>query len=460
VLSDHRYFDPYPPKKDFAIELYYLVKNAPIISPHGHVNPALFSLPDYHFPNPSALLIQSDHYILRMLYSQGIPYDTLLSPKDPYKVWETFCGNFHLFRGTPSGMWISHELEMVFGITEKLSLQTSKKIYQQIEANLFTEDFTPRKLFTRFNIKVLATTDAAADPLHHHQAIRQSGWEGQIIPTFRPDELMDLQSINWLEKINELSALSGVTIHRFPDFIHALEQRREVFKTMGAKAIDVGVFSPRTNKLSALEVDRIFERALKGRATSQDGDQFTAHMLYEMARMCCEDGLVMQIHPGVFRNHNPGVYQRFGADRGFDIPVRTEFTQNLHPMLADFGNHRNFHLILFTLDESAYSRELAPLAGAYPSVKLGPPWWFLDSWNGMQRYFKRVMETAGLHNTAGFNDDTRAFLSIPARHDVWRRASADWLADVWIRGLVDESEAREMIWELAIGLSRKAYKLS
>lgn len=458
MLPDDRCFDPNPDQKKLAMELYLFVRDAPIISPHGHVDPSLFSQPDYHFPNPAALLFQSDHYILRMLYSQGISYDILLSKVDPYQAWKAFAENFYLFRGTPSGTWINHELDMVFGITEKLNRDTARSIYEQIDTQLSSENFTPRNLFEKFNIEVLATTNAATDPLLNHQAIKSSGWNGRVIPTFRPNDLLSIASTDWTDKIDQLSKLTDKNINNYYKFIEAVEDRRAAFKALGATAVDIGITIPRAISLYKSEIERIFDTALKGVATRDDEIQFSAHMLYEMARMSSEDGLVMQIHPGIFRNHNPQVYEQYGPDMGFDIPIAVEFTRNLHPILAEFGNHPNFNLILFTVDESTYSRELAPLAGAYPSVKLGPPWWFLDSWNGMARYFEMVMETAGIYNTAGFNDDTRAFLSIPARHDLWRRASANWLAGLLVRKMIDREDAEEMIQALAVGLAKSAYK--
>jgi glucuronate isomerase len=460
MLSKDRYFDPNPDQKALAIRLYELVRSLPIVSPHGHVDPAIFSQADYHFPNPAAILLQSNHYILRMLYAHGIDYDTILSKEQPQKAWQEFAENFHLFQGTPSGLWIAHELELVFGITDKVNRENAVRIYDQIESRLSSDEFTPRNLFKEFKIEILATTDSAIDTLAHHQAIRESGWDGKIIPTFRADDLFQINDDGWREKVKKISQKTGVEICRFPDFIMAVEQRREDFKRLGATAIDVSVPMPSTTRLSSFEINRIFDSALKGQATSKDKALFTAHMLYELARMSCDDGLVMQIHSGIYRDHNPQVYYLFGKDMGFDIPIGVEFTRNLQVLLRDFGNHPNLHLILFTLDESTYSRELAPLAGAYPSIKIGPPWWFLDSWNGMKRYFDAVMETAGIYNTAGFNDDTRAFLSIPARHDVWRRASANWLAGLLVRGLLDESDAEVLIFDLATGLAKAAYQFS
>ena len=459
MLAPDRLFDPEPSLKTAAINLYALVQNLPIVSPHGHVDPSLFSAPDRSFGNPVELLVQPDHYVLRMLYSQGLPYEKFLAKENPRDIWRLFAKNFYLFRGTPSGLWLTHELEAVFGVTEKLGTATADLIYDRIEEALATPAYSPRSLFERLNIEILATTDSAFDTLEHHQAIRLSDWKGHIVPTLRPDAVVNLEAPGWHENINRLSASSGVDIKDFPSFIHALEQRRSFFKSMGATATDSGVVNPATEFLSPSEADTIFQRALKNATSPSDAQRFTAHMLTEMARMSTEDGLVMQIHPGVYRNHNPEVFARYGADRGFDIPISTEFTNNLHPLLERFGNHPNFSLLLFTLDETTYARELAPLAGAYPSVKLGPPWWFDDSWNGMRRFFDQVMEIAGLYNTAGFNDDTRAFLSIPARHDVWRRASANWVAGLLVRGVIDRQEAESLVVDLAVGLAKKAYKL-
>jgi glucuronate isomerase len=459
MLAADRLFDPDPSQKTAAIDLYTIVKDLPIISPHGHVDPSLFSKPDQRFGNPAELLIQPDHYVLRMLASQGIPYEQLLSNENPRQVWQFFAENFHLFRGTPSGMWLAHELESVFGVQEKLGPGTAIQIYDQIAAALKTPAFSPRALFERFHIEVLATTDGASDTLEHHQAVRRSGWLGRIIPTFRPDGVTNLNTPAWRQNIEALSAASGVDISSFSSFIAALEQRRDYFRSLGATATDTAAFTPDSTPLDAGKAEKIFQGALRGHVSPAEAARFTAHMLFEMARMSAEDGLVMQLHPGAYRNHNMQVFSRFGADRGFDIPVLTEYTRSLLPLLEQFGHHPNFSLILFTLDETTYARELAPLAGAYPAIKLGPPWWFHDSWNGMRRYFDQVMETAGMYNTAGFNDDTRAFLSIPARHDVWRRAASNWLAGLLVRKVIDRQEAETMVVDLAVRLARKAYRL-
>jgi glucuronate isomerase len=459
MQKDYRFFDPNPPQMMVAQDLYAQAKDLPIISPHGHVDPALFSEPDKHFVNPIELLLQFDHYLLRMLYSQGIAYEDLVDQRDPLGVWQIFADHFYLFRGTPSGSWLTHTLETQFGIREKLTSENASEIYEKIQSALITPEFTPRNLFKRMKIEVLATTDPAYDNLHHHHKLRASGWQGRIIPTFRPDDLIDLLANDWQANVKRLSQVSKIEVRDFQSFIHALEVQRRFFQELGGTAIDCGVISPRVEKLTPQAIEQIFHRGLLGKADQDDSRQFTAHMLYEMARMSVEDGMVMQLHAGVCRNHNPLVFEQFGPDRGFDIPVRTEFTRNLQPLLAAFGNHPNFTLILFTLDESTYGRELAPLAGAYPAVKLGPPWWFNDSWEGMRRYFEQVMETAGIYNTVGFNDDTRAFLSIPARHDLWRRACANWLADLCTREMIDRADAEMMMTAMTIDLAKQAYRL-
>jgi glucuronate isomerase len=348
----------------------------------------------------------------------------------------------------------------IFDVDEKPSASNADRLFDSVSDKLSSPEFSPRRLFERFHIEVLATTDAATDTLEHHQAIRASGWHGRIIPTFRPDAVVNLDAPNWQGDIKTLGEVCGIDIVDFDSYLRALESRRDFFRSMGATATDHAALTPATVELSLVEADSIFQRALKGQSTPEDAVRFTAHMLMEMARMSIDDGLVMQLHPGSLRNHNAQIFRRFGTDKGADIPIQTEYTRNLHPLLNKYGNNPRLTLILFTLDETTYSRELAPLAGHYPALKLGPPWWFFDSLNGMTRYFDQIMETAGLYNTAGFNDDTRAFCSIPARHDVWRRASANWLAGLVARHIIDLTDAREMMTELTINLAKRAYHLN
>jgi len=467
ILAPDRYFDPDPNQRRIARDLYESVASLPLICPHGHVDPKLFANEQASFGTPVDLLILPDHYVVRMLYSQGISLESLgvsrldgrPVEKDHRKIWQIFAENFYLFRGTPSGLWLTEELRDLFGVEEKLNGGSARKIYDQIESQLGKPEFHPRALFERFNIEVLCTTDPATDPLLSHQAIRKSGWKGRIIPTFRPDGVFNILIPGWKENIQKLGALSGITVDSYPKFIAALENRRAFFKEMGAKATDHSALTPRTEELSPEEARRLFAEALKGRTSQEDAARFVAHMLMECARMSIEDGLVMQIHPGSLRNHNPQVFNLFGPDRGCDIPIQTEYTRNLKPLLNKYGNHPGFTFIVFTLDEAAYGRELAPLAGHYPAMRLGPPWWFFDSINGMTRFRMETTETAGLYNTVGFNDDTRAFPSIPARHDLFRRVDANWIAGLVVRGIVDLEDAREMIQDTAYRLPKKAYRL-
>jgi glucuronate isomerase len=466
-LPDDRYFGPDPRQKEIAQHLYSQVANLPLICPHGHVDPRMFADPDYSFGTPTELLIIPDHYVFRLLYSQGIPLEKLGIPRcnggkvetDHRRIWQTFAENFYLFRGTPTGLWLNRELASVFGVTEKLTAASAQRIYDQIATQLARPEFRPRRLFERFNIEVLATTDTATDPLLHHQVIRASGWPGRIVPTFRPDGVVNLDAPGWRQNIAALSSLTGREVNSYRTFIQALENRRAFFQSLGATATDHAAQTAYTEELTDAEAEAIFQRALRGTATAEDATRFTGHMIIESARMSIEDGLVMQFHVSSFRNHNPLIFQRFGPDKGADIPVQGEFTRNLRPLLAKYGNDPRLTLILFTLDEATYSRELAPLAGHYPAVKLGPPWWFHDSINGMMRYRQQIVETAGLYNTVGFNDDTRAFPSIPARHDLWRRVDANWIAGLVVCGIVDMDDAEEMMQDTAYRLAKRAYKL-
>ncbi|NOZ72162.1 MAG: glucuronate isomerase [Chloroflexi bacterium] len=467
-LSPDRFFSSEPSQRRVARMLYESIAHLPLICPHGHVDPRLFADPDYSFGDPTEVLIIPDHYVFRMLYSQGIPLEALGIPRrdggpvesNHRRIWQTFADHFYLFRGTPTGVWLAAEFSEVFGIKEKLTSETAQDIYDQIKEKLATPEFRPRVLFERFNIEVLTTTDAATDTLEHHQAIRDSGWKGDIRPTFRPDTVVNIDTPGWQDNIARLSQVSGVDIRDYSSYIQALEQRRTFFKAMGATATDHAADTAYTAALTAAEADRILHRALRGKADTHDARRFTGHMIMEMARMSLEDGLVMQFHVGSFRNHNQAIYEAFGPDKGCDIPVQSEFTRNLRPLLNKYGNDPRLTFIVFTLDESAYSRELAPLAGHYPAMRLGPPWWFFDSINGMIRYREAVHETAGLYNTVGFNDDTRAYPSIPARHDVWRRVESNWLAGLVVRGIIDEEDAMEMAKDSAYRLAKEAYRFS
>jgi glucuronate isomerase len=465
VLHQDRFFDSDPSIRNVARALYDETRELPLVCPHGHVDPALLN-ENTPFPEPTALLITPDHYIFRMLYSRGVSMESWGIPArdgtvvetDPRAIWQRFADNYYLFRGTPTGVWLDHELHDLFEVRVKLDGRSAQFVYDQIAERLASPEFRPRALFDRFNIEVLATTDKATDALSHHRMIRDSGWGARVVPTFRPDALFRVASPHWRDELAALSKASGRSIDSAEAFVAALAERRLYFKSLGGTATDHAVVEPYTARLAPHELDAIFARGTTRSATPQDQRLFEAHMLMEMARLSTEDGLVMQLHPGALRDHNPAVYARFGADMGADIPVATEYTRNLSALLNAYGNDPRLTLVLFTLDETTYTRELAPLAGHYPAVRLGPPWWFNDSIEGMTRFRQQVTETAGIHNTAGFNDDTRAFCSIPARHDLSRRVDANWLAGLVARHVIDLDDARAMARALAYELARDTYR--
>ena len=462
LLHEDRLFPADEGTRAIARRLYEGIRGLPIVSPHGHTQAAWFAK-DEAFPDPVALLVQPDHYIFRMLYSQGISLEELEMGKapiaEPRKVWRIFASNYHLFRGTPSRLWLDFAFETLFGMTERLSAQTADLYYDAIEAKLRTPGFRPQALYERFEIEVLATTDSPLDTLADHAAIRASGWKGRILPTFRPDAVVDPVFAGFGEEIAKLGALTGEDMATWRGYLKALAARRVFFKSLGATATDHGHPTAQTANLSVAEAERLFGLVLTGEADAVQQELFRAQMLTEMARMSLEDGLVMQIHPGAVRNHNAQIFAKYGRDMGADIPGPTGYVEALRPLLDRFGNEAGLTIILFTLDETAYSRELAPLAGHYPCLKLGPPWWFHDSPEGMRRFREQATEAAGFYNTVGFNDDTRAFLSIPARHDVARRMDAGFLARLVAEHRIDEDEAVDLARELTVGLVRKAYRL-
>lgn len=468
VLDDDRYFDPDPTVRRLARTLYDDIRALPLVCPHGHVDPALLA-DDAPFPEPTALLLIPDHYIFRMLYSQGVPMEALGIPtrdgtpveRDPRRIWQRFAEHWYLFRATPTGAWLTHELHDVFGVRVKLSAETGQRIYAEIAERLASPEFRPRALFERFHIETLATTDAASDSLDAHRRLRASGWSlgDRVIPTFRPDAVFRIAAPGWPDALAALERAHGAPIDDYGAFVGALAERRAYFRSFGATATDHAVLEPYTESLSDDEAAALFAGARAGEPSDADQRRFEGHLLIEMARLSTEDGMVMQVHPGSRRNHNMWITERFGADKGADIPIATEYTRNLHALLNAYGNDPRLTLVLFTLDESTYARELAPLAGHYPAVRLGPPWWFHDSLQGLRRFRERVTETAGIYNTAGFNDDTRAFCSIPARHDLARRVDANWLAGLVARHVVDLDDAREMARALAYDLARRTYKL-
>ena len=465
MLDENRLFPAEPAARTVATKLYASVENLPIISPHGHTDPQWFA-DDQPFPDPAALFIQPDHYIFRMLYSQGISMESLGIPQsdgkqkaDPREVWRIFAKNYFLFRGTPTRLWIDYAFEKQFGLKERLSANNADEYYDTIDKALRTPQFRPRALFESFNIEVLATTDTAVDSLAQHKKIRESGWKGRVIPTFRPDAVVDAEYSGFRENLAKLGEVANEDISSWKGYLTALRKRRAFFKENGATATDHGHLTAQTADLPISEASALYERIYSGKTQRGDVELFQAQMLTEMAGMSVEDGLTMQLHPGSIRNHNALVYAKFGRDKGADIPSPTDYVRGLQPLLSKYGNEPNFTFILFTLDESTYSRELAPLAGHYPSLRLGPPWWFHDSPEGMMRFREQATETAGFYNTVGFNDDTRAFLSIPARHDVARRVDCAFLGKLVAEGRLDEDEAFELAKDLTVNLVRKAYRL-
>ncbi len=461
-IHDDRLFSSDPTLRSLARHLYAQVRDLPLISPHGHTQAAWFAR-NQPFPNPAKLFVQPDHYVYRMLYSQGISLEDLEigvdELKNPRRVWRLFAENYFLFRGTPTRLWLDYAFHELFGLEERLSAATADLFYDLISERLQTPEFLPRALYERFRLEVLATTDSPLDSLSDHQTIRDSGWNARILPTFRPDSVVDPDFSGFSDSLAKLGQLTGENTGTWKGYLNALQQTRARFKSLGCTATDHGHPSARTADLNPAEASRLFDAILSGGADESGKELFRAQMLTEMARMSVDDGLVMQLHPGSFRNHNRQLYERYGRDIGADIPLPTDYVRALHPLLQRFGNEKDFTLILFTLDETTYSRELAPLAGHYPCLRLGPPWWFYDSPEGMLRFREQVTETAGFYNTVGFNDDTRAFLSIPARHDVARRMDCVWLARLVAEHRLDEDEAVEVARDLTYNLVRKAYRL-
>jgi len=465
-LHPDRLFPAEPGTRAIARRLYERVAGLPIVSPHGHTDPRWYAQ-DAAFPDPAALFVTPDHYIFRMLRSQGVALESLGVPRadggpvetDPRAIWARFAQHFHLFRGTPSRLWFEHALETVFGVTERLRPETATAIYDAIAEKLATPALRPRALYESFNIEAIATTDGALDDLAHHDAIRASGWKGRVIPTYRPDAVVDPEFEGFHVNLARLGELTGEDVQGWDGYLKAHRARRAYFIARGATASDHGHATARTANLSRAEAGALFARVARGPVSPEDADLFRGQMLTEMAKMSRDDGLVTQIHPGSFRNHDPALYARFGRDKGADIPTRTDYVRALKPLLDVVGGEAGLTVIVFTLDETSYSRELAPLAGVYPCLRLGPAWWFYDAPEGMRRFRELTTETAGFCNTVGFNDDTRAYLSIPARHDMARRVDCAFLARLVAEHRIDEAEAHEVARDLAYRLAREAYKL-
>jgi glucuronate isomerase len=462
LIHEDRLFPAEPGIRKIAKALYAQVRSLPIISPHGHTQASWFAKNE-PFPDPAKLFVQPDHYVYRMLYSQGVSLEDLeigqAELKDPRKVWGIFARHYYLFRGTPTRMWLDFAFQELFGMEERLSAKNADHYFDVISEKLRTPEFLPRALYKHFNLEVLATTNSALDSLADHRAIRDSNWKARIVPTFRPDSVVDPDFNGFAGNIAKLGEQTGEDCSTWAGYLKALRVTRRRFQELGCTATDHGHPTAQTANLSPAEAGKLFQLILAGNTEPAQNELFRAQMLTEMARMSIEDGLVMQIHPGSVRNHNHLIFERYGRDMGGDIPRTTNYVDALRPLLDQFGNEAGLTLILFTLDESTYSRELAPLAGHYPCLRLGPPWWFHDSPEGMMRFRERVTETAGFYNTVGFNDDTRAFLSIPARHDMARRVDCAYLAKLVSDHRLEEDEAMELAHDLTYGLAKKAYRL-
>lgn len=448
-----------PGTREVARRLYSLVADAPILSPHGHVDARVLAS-DEPFADPAALFVTPDHYVLRLLHANGVPLERLLPPTDPREIWRELAGRWHLFAATPVRYWLEDELEGVFGVTTTVSAETSDAVYDELAEALARPEFRPRALFRRFGIRVLATTDDPADDLAAHRALREdASFEGHVLPTFRADRYFDPSRVGWAKSLDELSAAADTDCRSFAGFLAALRSRRQFFLQNGGTATDTGVADAGSEPLDAPDAERIHTAGLAGDVSPEDAIAYRRNLLYRSAEMSTEDGLVMQLHPSILRNHHAPTFDRFGPDMGADLPDVASFSRPLQPLLRDFGTHPNLHLVLFTTDETTFSREIAPLAGFYPSVFAGAPWWFLDSPAGIARYRAAVTDSAGFAKTSGFIDDTRAFCSIPARHDVSRRMDASWLASLVTTHQLEEDEAATIAQELVSAIPTQTFKL-
>ena len=464
-LHPDRLLPPEPGVRAIARRLYEVVRDLPILSPHGHVDPRLL-LDDEPFADPASLLVTPDHYVTRLLHASGVPLDALgvgrgqLAEAEAREVWRLLCSHWDAYRGTPVRYWLEAELAEIFEVSVRPSAETADAIYDQVADRLAKDGYRPRALYDRFRIQVLATTDDPCDDLSAHAALAADPtFTGRVIPTFRPDRYLEPGQPGWRDAVTRLAEVADLDTGDYAGFVRALEARRRYFVAHGAVSADHSHVDVRTDPLEPAEAARIYRAALAGEATEAEAVALRRHLLCEMARMSCDDGLVMTLHPGVRRGHHGPTAAAFGPDTGHDIPLRVEFTDALRPLLERYGTHPNLHLVVFTLDETVFSRELAPLAGFYPTVYVGVPWWFLDAPDATRRFRAAVTETAGFSRTSGFVDDTRAYCSIPARHDMSRRIDAGWLAQLVAEHRLDEDEATETALDLVTGRPREVFKL-
>ena len=460
-----------PGVREIARRLHTATSTLPIVSMHGHVDAAMLA-DNLPFTDPASLLVTPDHYLVRMLVSQASSpgairdagvrsvADLGVGPdgeSDPREIWRRFCAGWEALRATPTRFWMEHVLIDVFEAPVAPSPATADELFDHIADRLTWPEYRPRALFERFGIEILATTDPATATLSAHAQLAAEGWEGRVIPTFRPDPFLEPARDDWRRLLGSLSESSGIDAHHYEGYLDALRQRRRAFVAAGARASDHGHLSADMTPLADTDARRLFDEALRGNHSPASAAAFTAHMLFQMAEMASGDGLVLQLHPGVVRDHDRGTAARYGHDIGYDIPTTVEFTRSLRPVLEAFGHHPDFRMIVFTVDETVYSRELAPLAGVYPALRLGAPWWFLDAPDSMRRFREATVETAGLRNTSGFVDDTRAFCSIPARHDLARRSDAGFLARLVAEHRLDIDEAVDAAADLAYRQVKESY---
>jgi glucuronate isomerase len=465
VLHEDRLLPAEPGTRRIARRLYESTRALPIVSPHGHCDPAGLAH-DVPFADPAVELVTRDHYLLRMLYSQGVPLESLGAqprdggPAEPdgRQIWRTFAAHCGLFRGTPSKLWLDHTLTQVLGVDAPVRPETADDVYDQMCARLAEEAFRPRALFDRFGVEFLATTDGALSTLESHAVLHRSGWPGRVVPTFRPDDVVDPERPGFRSNLTALGELTRADTSTWKGYLDAIRERRASFVAAGATASDHGHPSALTADLSTREAEELFARVVHGTPNANEAELFRGLMLVQLAAMSLDDGLVLQLHAGAWRNHNPALAARFGPDMGADIPKRADYVGALKPLLDRFGNDARLTVVVYTLDETTYSRELAPLAGHYPALRLGPPWWFFDSPEGIRRFYRHVVETAGFANTVGFNDDARSLLTIPARHDVARRINAGYLAELVAEHRMDEEDAEAIAADLAHHLAARAFR--
>ncbi len=468
ALAPHpdRLFPADPGVRELARRLYALVREARITSPHGHVDPRLL-LDDEPFADPAALFITPDHYVTRLLHARGVALSDLGVPDaeqpgrtaDPRSVWRILCEHWAAFAATPSRFWLESELAELFGIRVRPSPATADDLYDRIAEQLATPAFRPRALFARFGIDVLATTDDPVSDLAAHDALASDGLGGRVLPTFRADRYLDPSEPGWRDRIAELAAVADTDTGTHAGLVEALRRRREHFLAHGATATDTGVVDAGTEPVSPAEAERLHAQALTGPLEPGPAAAYRRTMLYRQGLASAEDGLVMQLHPAISRDHHRPTVARFGPDTGSDIPVTAEYTRALAPLLNAVGTAPGFRMVLFTTDETTFSREIAPLAGFYPSVYVGAPWWFLDTPDAITRFRSAVTDTVGFSKTSGFVDDTRAFCSIPARHDMSRRTDAGYLARLVAEHRIGEDEAADVITDLAGPLPRRVFRL-